>query len=919
MKVKKVKMTTLFDEPTENGPLQWIGFDENLDKYHVYPKAIKYLQSLTRPLSIISVVGLYRTGKSYLLNRILDVPKGQSFQVSPTIKSCTKGLWIMRPAIAMEDHDILVVDTEGLGSLSATTNHDTRVFSLALLLSSMFLYNATGAINETSLNNLSLVSSIAKHIHVTSEYETNNNELSSCFPRFMWVARDFSLQIVDDDNNPTDATTYFNTALKVSPNSNPDEAKNKVRNAINSLFPIHKRDCVTMPRPCESESKLQNLPDLSDNELRPEFLNALKTLKEIIFKKCMPLSVPGQEGLIITGPLLSNLCQTYVDAINSNKVPVIQDSWSLLSAAECSKAAENARHEWRNFTQELDHSLSVKEVYALLESKTTNILQTYDQNAVGTSAKDLRLTLQEEMITSQKIVLESAKMRAKERMRDRLQKLQKRAMRDASSVGDLIKIFEDDVDNEEEPQNWYPEAFPCLIRAVEMFTNQTEKKMLELQRQVDSADLEIANIKTSASTRVKEAEEETKKIMEEKQFIEENLDATLRQLSDAKRRAEENERQFSHSQEEFAHTKEEMRKRIQELESRPSENSETIVNEEDAKRISEMTQQLIERDSELEHLKEEFTKVKKDAESKSKETQELLNEIALLTPLKIEVEEYKSKCDEMSIALQSNENRMEEMEHRHEEESQTIQKEAMETVTAIRSVLAKERERCKKQQEQSEKTLIDVREKALIHAKELEGRADRAEELAHQRQNAMDEAKRLASKERDALRAEIDRYANLFKEQQESSTLHRKEWMSQLQETQKIANDRERKLMEEKERIRRESDDIRRTLEMEATTAKAQLTAMERRRASIEQEMIKMRERLGKSESSQGTAVRLRAELSMAKEQKDRAQSESRTLSARITMLERKIKETRRQCEMEKTKISMQYERQISVLESKIL
>ncbi len=913
-------MTTLFDEPTENGPLQWIGFDENLDKYHVYPKAIKYLQSLTRPLSIISVVGLYRTGKSYLLNRILDVPKGQSFQVSPTIKSCTKGLWIMRPPIRMESHDILVVDTEGLGSLSATTNHDTRVFSLALLLSSMFLYNATGAINETSLNNLSLVSSIAKHIHVTSEYETNNDELSSCFPRFMWVARDFSLQIVDDDNNPTDATTYFNTALKVSPNGNPDEAKNKVRNAINSLFPVHKRDCVTMPRPCESESKLQVLPDLSDDELRPEFLNALKLLKGIIFEKCMPLTVPGQEGLVITGPLLANLCQTYVDAINSNKVPVIQDSWSLLSAAECSKAAENARHEWRKFTQELDHSLSVKEVQTLLETKTTNILHQYDQKAVGTSANELKLTLQEEMETSGKIVLESAKMRAKERMRERLQKLQKKAMRDASSVGDLIQIFEDDVDNEEEPECWYPEAFPCLIRAVEMFTNQMEKKLLELQRQVDSADLEIANIKTAASTQVKEAEEETKKAMEEKQFIEEKLDATARELSDAKRRAEENERQFTHTQEEFAHTKEEMRKRIQELETRPSENTtNALINEEDAKRVSEMTQQLIEKDSELEHLKEEFNKIKKDAESKSKETQELLSEIALLTPLKIEVEEYKSKCDEMSIALQSNESRMEEMENRHEEESQSIQKEAMETVTAIRSVLAKERERCKKQQEQSEKTLNDVREKALIHAKELEGRADRAEELAHQRQNAMDEAKRLASKERDALRAEIDRYANLFKEQQESSTLHRKEWMSQLQETQKIANDRERKLMEEKERIRRESDDIRRNLEMEATTAKAQLTAMERRRASTEQEMMKMRERLGKSESSQGTAVRLRAELSMAKEQKDRAQSESRTLSARITMLERKIKETRRQCEMEKTKISMQYERQISVLESKIL
>ena len=48
------------------------------------------------------------------------------------------------------------------------------------------------------------------------------------------------------------------------------------------------------------------------------------------------------------------------------------------------------------------------------------------------------------------------------------------------------------------------------------------------------------------------------------------------------------------------------------------------------------------------------------------------------------------------------------------------------------------------------------------------------------------------------------------------------------------------------------------------------------------------------------------------REQKERAQTESRTLSARITMLERKLKETRRVCEMEKTKISMQYERQIS-------
>jgi hypothetical protein len=39
------------------------------------------------------VAGLYRTGKSYLLNRmLLNRPSG--FGVGPTVNACTKGLWI---------------------------------------------------------------------------------------------------------------------------------------------------------------------------------------------------------------------------------------------------------------------------------------------------------------------------------------------------------------------------------------------------------------------------------------------------------------------------------------------------------------------------------------------------------------------------------------------------------------------------------------------------------------------------------------------------------------------------------------------------------------------------------------------------------------------------------------------------------
>ena len=48
---------------------------------------------LEAPLTIVTVAGLYRTGKSYLLNRIL-LNRASGFGVGPTVNPCTKGLWL---------------------------------------------------------------------------------------------------------------------------------------------------------------------------------------------------------------------------------------------------------------------------------------------------------------------------------------------------------------------------------------------------------------------------------------------------------------------------------------------------------------------------------------------------------------------------------------------------------------------------------------------------------------------------------------------------------------------------------------------------------------------------------------------------------------------------------------------------------
>jgi hypothetical protein len=104
---------------------------------------------------------MYRTGKSYLLNRML-LDRTSGFGVGPTINPCTKGIWVWGRTVPGYTVDgdpcnVLIMDTEGLGALDEDSNHDAKVFSLAILLSSAFIYNSVGSIDENALSNLSLV------------------------------------------------------------------------------------------------------------------------------------------------------------------------------------------------------------------------------------------------------------------------------------------------------------------------------------------------------------------------------------------------------------------------------------------------------------------------------------------------------------------------------------------------------------------------------------------------------------------------------------------------------------------------------------------------------------------------------------------------------------------------------------------
>ena len=293
---------------------------------------------------------MYRTGKSYLINRML-LNRQKGFSVGPTVNPCTKGLWIWSKPIYGDSGKgkrlpLLLIDTEGFGALDTDSNHDIRIFTLAILLSSYFLYNSVGGIDESALQNLNFVINLSKFIRLKSgDIETDPEELSNLFPSFLWVLRDFSLQLIDDNGENITPKEYLEKVLEGTKNIS--DPKNKIRKLIKAYF--KDRDCYTMVRPLTNENQLQNLEDLAPDKLRPEFLEQIIGLRKKVLGR---VKVKTLNGKPLNGEMYLNLVKGLIGALNSGDVPNIENTWLSMCKVESYKAFEEAEQIYENYLKE---------------------------------------------------------------------------------------------------------------------------------------------------------------------------------------------------------------------------------------------------------------------------------------------------------------------------------------------------------------------------------------------------------------------------------------------------------------------------------------------------------------------------------------------------------------------------------------
>ncbi len=73
-------------------PISFIATGEDGTGLIINPEAVAIIREVKKPLMVISVVGPYRTGKSFLLNLLMGRTDG--FPLGNAIEAKTKGVWM---------------------------------------------------------------------------------------------------------------------------------------------------------------------------------------------------------------------------------------------------------------------------------------------------------------------------------------------------------------------------------------------------------------------------------------------------------------------------------------------------------------------------------------------------------------------------------------------------------------------------------------------------------------------------------------------------------------------------------------------------------------------------------------------------------------------------------------------------------
>nr|XP_039260690.1 atlastin-2-like [Styela clava]XP_039260691.1 atlastin-2-like [Styela clava] len=324
-----------------------------------------------KPISIISVAGQYRTGKSFLLNFFIrylrkngwkncDWIGDESTKVTDGIdwekgtEAHTKGILMWPEIFVVEDcgNDVVVLlmDTQGLFDTDTGSDTNARILSVSTLLSSHQILNIMNRIEERDLEHLQLCSIHAKAATREVRKEIIRNKP---FQTLSFLVRDWQYEF--EHKYGDGGMNYLDGILnRTSKSTEVNNVKKSVRDVFSNV------QCFLMPHPGDdvlTKSKI----NVTNEDLDEDFMTMVQELatkvlhpKNLVIKKIEDETLTGNQILELMSTVshcfnqgqLPEIRTLYEEAAHSFSTKVMQASIEKYKV-EIEKSCKQAIQEWK--------------------------------------------------------------------------------------------------------------------------------------------------------------------------------------------------------------------------------------------------------------------------------------------------------------------------------------------------------------------------------------------------------------------------------------------------------------------------------------------------------------------------------------------------------------------------------------------
>ncbi|XP_077494612.1 atlastin-1-like isoform X2 [Amblyomma americanum] len=354
-----------------------------------------------KPVVVVSVVGIFRKGKSFLLNFFIRYLRSRcqsdwlnepntvhdGFVWRGGSERETQGILLWNEVFLVvtprgEEVAVVLMDTQGTFDRKSTTTESAKIFSLSALLSSVLIYNISQNIGEDDL----------QHLQLFCDYGclVKKDVTGAPFQKLLFLVRDWSYPY-EFEYGEKGGKQLLTKALQTSDEQ--EEQLRKLREDIRSSF--EEIACFLLPYP---GSQVATGPEYK-GQLEEIDSSFLKHMEQLMLTVLHPRNLQPKRvnSVPVTCAELCTYFQVYAEAFKSGEIPDAKTMREATGAANNLSALTEALnfyvHEMNQFcsgtrsqdeanlsvTHRLLRDAAVKKFYSVQKLGGRDLEETYKE------------------------------------------------------------------------------------------------------------------------------------------------------------------------------------------------------------------------------------------------------------------------------------------------------------------------------------------------------------------------------------------------------------------------------------------------------------------------------------------------------------------------------------------------------------